>query len=874
MISGFGVLPEHSSCRSDRARLRWQPCSTAIRATVPRLVTFGGLALHNGNVANGVGNLRSRLPILAVLAVAGDRGIRRNKLAALFWPDSDEERARNALRQSLFILKRDIGAGDITTGVSDIRLNTEVVTADVIDFETALRDGHFEDAAALYAGAFLDGVYLRESPEFERWADEQRTRLSREYDRALERAAADAAGRGDMRSAANWWERRSAHDPLSGRVARLYMEALAAAGDRERAIRHAAVHAQHVRQELEVEPDADVLRLADRLREAQGKPGTADARKSDSRGPEPSSQEPVPAGGPEATPSAGSVAWISTSGSGVRQKLRVWAALGVVVVVGAVVAVRAISAKGPPVQPGLVALGTFENRTTDAALNSLVDQAMSRIANALTESGHAGVIDLRESMDTSGRTAATLAALARRSAAEFLVRGAIDRRGDSLVVTGQVVTARSGRIRLQFEPVSFSLEARHRIPDELRERFGGAVVAFGDTLFPLWRMGRSRAPRYSAYHEFRQGLDALLNQSEEPAIQHFMKAMELDPEFPQAKLWYLEQAIVVPAEKQRRDSVRAVLEAQRMNMAAYDRTALDRQLAFYDGRLEDVYTAARAMMSLAPEAPDSKVLLAQAAMATRRYHEAVRMLHDVRAAPAWLGGMRQRLGWDLLAHRMLGDHDAGIAEWRRAVSEAPDDYLICVHGIRTLAAAGREKSTDSLLAACDRLPDAQPATDNYLQIAGRHYRMGGHHEAAERAFRRALALRRERARMRGRPLPAVADLHIDLGEWQAAYDILRSVTDPGEGARVGLAVAAAHVGDTVTALATLEWLKSRSRRNGADLNRAFIQVALGQRDSALASLRAAWDAGASPTWLLWRLRPELQPLRDDPRFKLLVRPIR
>ncbi len=58
------------------------------------------------------------------------------------------------------------------------------------------------------------------------------------------------------------------------------------------------------------------------------------------------------------------------------------------------------------------------------------------------------------------------------------------------------------------------------------------------------------------------------------------------------------------------------------------------------------------------------------------------------------------------------------------------------------------------------------------------------------------------------------------------------------------------------------------------MQRAFIQLALGQRDSALASLQAAYDAGVAPAWMVWHLRPELDPLRDDPRFTLLVRPIR
>ena len=840
-----------------------------------RLITLGGLSVRNGTVINGLANPRSRLAILAVLAVAGDRGVRREKVAALFWPESDDEKARNALRQALFTLKRDLGSGEITLGTADLRLNPGTLTADVTEFDVAIRAERFEEAAALYGGPFLDGVFLRESPEFDRWADEQRIRLSREYDRALEKAAAAAADRGDLRAAAHWWERRAVHDPLSGRVARLYMEALASAGDRERAIRHAAVHAQLVRQELEAEPDAEVLRLAESLREANGQPGTADARKPQSpQQLEAISPETVWISGTAAPVSLGSGVQAGAGSSAVRPKTRTWARLGVVAVLGVVVAVRVLAAKGPPVQAGLVALGIFENRTTDASLNSVADLAMSGIADAITESGHAEVTDLRQSSAASERTAAALEARARESAAEFLVRGAIDRRGDSLVVTGQVVTARSGKVRLQFEPAVFSAPARDQIPAELRERFGGAVVALGDTLFPLWRTGRSRAPRYSAYHEFRQGLDALLNQDPPVAIVHFVKAMELDPDFVQAKLWYLEQAITEPPEKQRRDSVRAVLESQRTNMAAYDRLAMDRQLAFSDGRLEDVYTAARAMVSLAPDVPDAKTQLAQAAMATRRYHEAIRALHAVRVAPAWLGDMRQRLGWDLLAHRLLGDHDAGIADWRRAVSEEPADFLICVHGIRSLAAAGRERAVDSLFNACWSLPDAQPARDAFLQQAGRHYRMGGHRDAAERAFRRALTLRSELFAQGARSPVSVAHLHFDLAEWQAAYDLLSPRPQLGAEGRIALAVAAAHVGDTATAHATLRWLVSQPQRSGSDMDRAFIQLALGQRDSALASLQTAYEAGVAPAWNVWHLRPELEPLRGDPRFELLVRPIR
>ena len=834
-------------------------------AYVARLITFGGLSARNGTLINGIANPRSRLAILAVLAVAGDRGIRREKLAAMFWPDSDEERARTALRQALFTLKRDIGPGEITLGVSDLRLNPEVLTADVTDFDLAVRDERFADAAALYRGPFLDGVFLRESPDFERWVDEQRARLASDYGRALEREAAQATQRGDHRAAAEWWEKRVRHDPLSGRIARHYMEALVAAGDRERAIRHAAIHAQLVRQELEAEADPELLALAGRLRDGNGGSRPLDIV-----------QPPLERADPALAEADSRVDGATVDQSPVR---RVWArngtraALTLAVAAGLVFAVQSLFAKGPPVQRGLVAIGEFENRTGDSTLNAVARLASARVIEVLTQSGHGGVLDLRLGPTGSLLAPRDVASQARRSAAEYLVRGAIERRSDSLLVMAQVVLARSGAITLQIEPITVAAASRDLMVDEVRERLGGAVVALGDTAFPLWETGRSRPPRYSAYNEFRQGIDAVVTHGMEEAAPHFLKSMALDTTFAQAKLWYLEQAFGLDGEEGRVDSVRAALEAQYATFVAYDQVATDRQLAFIDGRLEDVYIAARQMLLLAPDSPDAKMILAQASYATRRYREVIDVLHSMRSAPAWLGGLNQRRFFDLSAHRLLGDLKTGIAEWRQAVVESPDRVSVCEEGIPLLAAAGLESTVDSLVLACDRLPDARTGIDRNLQTAGRNYRMTGHKEAAERAFRRAMQMRAELVSSGGRQKVELAQLHADLGEWPVVYEILRQLPNAG-GQRTALAVAAAHVGDTATAHETLKWLETRDRRSGAEMNRAVIELALGRRDTAVALLRAAIASGIAPGWNAWYVRPDLIPLRGDPRFEDLIRPVR
>src|SRR6185436_4924946 len=81
----------------DRGRPRWQR-----HRTVLRLVTFGGLGIESENASPPPGVRHARLALLAVLAAAGDRGVSRDRVAALFWPESDDTRARHSLRQSLY----------------------------------------------------------------------------------------------------------------------------------------------------------------------------------------------------------------------------------------------------------------------------------------------------------------------------------------------------------------------------------------------------------------------------------------------------------------------------------------------------------------------------------------------------------------------------------------------------------------------------------------------------------------------------------------------------------------------------------------------------------------------------------------------------
>jgi DNA-binding SARP family transcriptional activator len=239
---------------------------TPARPTRLRLLGTVSLVREDGAPLHGPAAQRHRLALLALLALAGERGFSREKLMAYLWPDRDGEHARQLLKQAVYSVRKAIGDDVLVTAGDSLHLNPAVVRADATEFEAALARGEHEAAAGLYRGTFLDGFFLADAPEFERWAAHERDRLAASYARALEALAGSAEGAGDFGRAAAWWQARAAHDPYDSRVSLRLMQALAASGNPAGALQHAKAHARLLREEFAMEPTGEVLVLAERLR--------------------------------------------------------------------------------------------------------------------------------------------------------------------------------------------------------------------------------------------------------------------------------------------------------------------------------------------------------------------------------------------------------------------------------------------------------------------------------------------------------------------------------------------------------------------------------------------------------------------------------
>jgi len=219
-----------------------------------------------GSPARGAGGQRKPLALLSLLAVAGERGLSRDRLVSYLWPEGAADRAGHRLTQLLYSIRRDLRADALFPGTTDLRLNPELLDSDIARFAGALAHGDYVAAVAVYGGPFLDGFFLEDAPEFERWVEVERTRLARRQAESLEALALAAERAGEASAAAEWWRRRVDSEPSNGRVVVRCMDALAALGEGAEALRLGRAHELLMREEFEAPADPEVIAAVQRLR--------------------------------------------------------------------------------------------------------------------------------------------------------------------------------------------------------------------------------------------------------------------------------------------------------------------------------------------------------------------------------------------------------------------------------------------------------------------------------------------------------------------------------------------------------------------------------------------------------------------------------
>ena len=489
-----------------------------------RLRTFGGLSLEDGPTG-GVKRAaqRKRLAFLAVLVANRHRPVTRDKLLGLFWPERPADEARHSLAQLVYALRRDFGDDLLLSGADDLRTNPDALSADVVDFENELDRGNLETAVALYAGPFLDGVFVNDAPEFERWLDTERARLTRRCAGAFE-SLAHTTGPGAHPDAAGWWRRRVALDPADAASTVALMRALAKAGDRTGAIQHAGVYETLMRSELDAPPDDAVVSLARQLR-ADASTASASNIPSLVRvsgaaiAPVPAAAAPTP--------------------HGVRRRR---AMIGIGVLAGAVLATVVLVTRGntaPPAASALVVLGAVDG--PDSALTFAVREALRSSLETDPAIRVLGEARTRETLRLMTRptdtplTASVAAEVALRRGASLAIVASATRFGQGIQIVAQVLDPRTGDAVLTAsehpESAELAVPAIARIARRLRARVSKGWTSDREPDDPLPPVMTSSL---AALQDYALARRALARFDRDAALSFGEAALEQDSLFPMA----------------------------------------------------------------------------------------------------------------------------------------------------------------------------------------------------------------------------------------------------------------------------------------------------------------------------------------------------
>lgn len=882
-----------------------------------RLTTFGGLALsRDGTPLTGAAAQRSRLSLLALLSTAGPTGFSRDKLLLYLWPESDEERARHALKQAVYSLRRELGADEVIVGTASLSLNPTIVTSDAREFEIALAANDLATAVSLYTGPFLDGFHLKDSTEFERWSAEQRSRFAHMWVSAVERIARDCESRGAWRDAAGYWRTLAAAEPLSGKHTLVLMRALAESGDVGAALQQFRIHEALLREEIGAAPEAAVSQLAEQLRSGAW-----------TRSPEPApSAAPVTAptasvtttAGFDTAPAAPDAHGAGTSGPrhsiGTARKRRrrstaIAFVLGMLMMMAAALTVtyatmdadrRATfnlirSRPDPKLEPRQIVVAPFENRTGDTTLDALGEQIADWFARELSEADFK-VVDARTARIGSRvvggiprplRARDDNVALGEETGSAYTVVGTYYRQGDSLEANISVVDVATRHTLKSLGPF-------HGSPRKAKDFI---VAMLQPTIAYLGAEVDTSAGGLTTRYSSPPSLEAF--QRVNAAWEHFFAsprdttsvfaeldtAARLDPTYATPllmKAYMLDVKSQWPGVSEIVQRVRPLAP----RMSKMERAALDLFEADLRGdglaRLE----IARRLQALSPGSAEMPLLRVVSALYIGNVGEAVAALKETNPTRGMNLVTPTYLEWAAATYHHAGE--SSLEE--RAVRDALKRFRHhppATYGLARVYAARGDRKLGELLGkgippARDPNDVRDPAADSIeLRLfAGRELRAHGYAAEAKKVFEEVLSrlgtvAPDDRARMlrRSRAL-------YEAGDYQSARDGFRQIlaVDSTNAEALGrIATASVHLDDLVTARQMEERLKKVGSPfpMGAGLRwRAAIASAQGKTAQAVALLDEAVRQGLrlmdTPPNLTVHLDPDFVGIEKTPDWKAML----
>jgi adenylate cyclase len=735
-------------------------------------------------------------------------------LLGLFWPESDDGAARNALRQALHYLRRSLGEHTFASRSDrDIGVDPARIWCDAAAFDAAIEEKRYAEALELYRGDFLPGFFVEDAPEIERWLDEDRTRRRRDAVTAAWALAESEEKAGHQRAAVLWVRKAVSLVPHDEAAVRRLIEVLDRAGEPGNAIDAYDEFERRLAAEYGITPSAETVKLVDTIRSRQNKPAPVELPILTPHLPAPA----IHAAAPATTPAAAPLAVIQSP----PVKPRSWkraAIAAVVVVLLSTGAWFATSSRKQPAAPAIssdraIAVLPFVNMSGDEENEYFSDGVTEEILNSLVQ-----VDGLRIASRTSSFAYKDkqddIREIGRKLGVNTVLEGSVRRSGDRVKITAQLINVADG---YHLWSKSFDREVKDifAVQEEIAHAIADALALQFSAAEHEEHLRRStRDPE--AYDLYLRGKYLITTSSQErnrEAIELFSQAAARDPRFALAYAG-LAKAHIASAEFVAPRQVLPRAKAAAMRALQLDSTLVETRLALAEVRqvydrdwLASEYEIKRAL-ALHPNSPDAHSAYANLLLDAKRFAEA----------------------------KVEREH-----AWRLRAAMVPD----------TTATSFR--------------------VDREISFGSYAWYVGDRAEAMRRA-RAAAALDPQNATAR----VLMSMLYIEMGQADAAVremERVKQITNNGTPyiAHIGRAYAAA--GRTAEARAQLDSLMARGRTQYVGKDQiALLYYALGDTNTALDWLERAvddyhWWMPNSNYHPLWR------GLHEHPRFRQMMRTI-
>ncbi|WP_292549339.1 BTAD domain-containing putative transcriptional regulator [Mesorhizobium sp.] len=430
--------------------------------------------------------------LFAALVLAGPKGLRRERVAAMLWAGSGEQQARNSLRQALVDIRRLFPS----TGDEAIRLEGNADTiwlaanadeADIWIFDQKIQadDGeNLATAADFYRGDLLDGVSLPH--EIDEWLAPFRANYTRKaLDLAERLSLLPELGSRQEQACESLAERLVSLDPCAEQAHRALIRIFRRRGRTNDAFRQFLACKEALKRELSVEPEEATRALVERI-----------------EAPPEHLKEPIAEGGLPTRPEAKA------------EPLRPTVSM--------------------PEKPSIAVL-PFQNMSGDAEQEYFTDGVVEEITTALSHVSWLFVIARNSAFAYKGH-AVDVTRVARELGVRYVLEGSVRKAGSRLRVAGQLIEAASG-VNLWADRFEGGVSEVFELQDLVASSVIGAISPRLEQA-EMARAKRKPTESLDAYDHYLRGMASLYRWTREgleAALPQFYKAIELDPDFAAAE---------------------------------------------------------------------------------------------------------------------------------------------------------------------------------------------------------------------------------------------------------------------------------------------------------------------------------------------------